>query len=109
MTQLEMLKVFLPDVNNDKLLEAALERAKRVILNRRYPFGYPEGTELEAIYTDLQLSVAAELVSKMGTEGETAHNEAGVNRTFESAGVSESLLSAVVPMAKCSFKDGDGA
>lgn len=107
MTQLEMLKAFMPDVADENLMTAALERAKRIILNRRYPFGLPEGAELEARYQDIQLSIAIELVSKMGADGETSHSEAGVTRTYENAGISESLLCQIVPMAKCSFKESD--
>lgn len=107
MTQLDLLKVFLPDVTNEALLTAALTRAERVILSRRYPFGYDEGTTLETRYLDLQLSIAAELVTKMGMEGETAHSESGASRSFESAYISESLLRQIVPMAKCSFKEDD--
>lgn len=106
MTQLDMLKAFMPDVKDENLLNAALERAKLVILNRRHPFGYPDGTELESRYRDLQISVAIELISRMGTEGETGHGEAGVSRSFESAGVSESLLRHVVPLASCAFVEG---
>lgn len=107
MTQLEMLKTFMPDVTDDNLLNAALERAKLVILNRRHPFGYEAGTEVEPRYLDLQLSIAIELVTRMGMEGETGHSENGVSRSFETAGVSESLLRQIVPLAKCSFKAGD--
>jgi hypothetical protein len=39
-----------------------------------------------------------ELFSKMGAEGQTAHNENGINRTYESAGVSNSLLRRIVPI-----------
>lgn len=104
MNQLELLKVFLPDVADDKLLEAALTRAERIILNRRYPFGYTSETTLDPRYLDLQLSIAAELVSKMGAEGETGHSESGVSRTYENAGISESLLRQIVPVAKCTFR-----
>lgn len=107
MTQLEMLKVFMPDVTDETLLTVALERAKRIILNRRFPFGYPEDTEVEPRYQDIQLSIAAELVSKMGVEGETGHSVAGVSRSFENAGVSESLLRQIVPMGRCVFKEAD--
>ena len=107
MTQLDMLKAFMPDVSDVNLLNAAMERARRVILNRRFPFGYSEDQIVEPQYLDLQLSIAIELVSKMGAEGETTHSENGVSRSFENAGVSESLLSQIVPMAKCSFNGGD--
>lgn len=108
MNQLEMLKVFMPDKANDTaLLQAALDRAELIILNRRYPHGYPDGTVMESRYKDVQISIALELINKMGSEGETGHGEAGVSRSYESAGVSESLLRQIVPLAKCTFKTSE--
>lgn len=100
MTQLEMLKAWLPDVKNDALLESALERAKLGILALRFPFGYEEGQELEPQYMGLQVEWAIELINRMGAEGEIAHSEGGVSRSYESADVSKSLKRRVVPMGK---------
>lgn len=99
MTQFEILKTWLPD-EADTLLESALERAKLGILELRFPFGYEDGTDLEPRYMGLQIEWAIELIAKMGAEGETAHSEAGVSRTYENAGVSDSLKRRVVPMCK---------
>lgn len=100
MTQLEILKAWLPDVTNEALLESALERAKLGILELRFPFGYDETQDLEAQYKGLQVDWAIELISKMGAEGETAHSENGVSRSYESGDVSNSLKRRVVPMGK---------
>ena len=105
MSQLEKLKVWLPDIANDALLEAALERAKLGILELRFPFGYAEDQELEPQYMGLQIEWAIELISKMGAEGEIMHIENGVHRTYESADVSTSLKRRVVPMGKAVMKD----
>lgn len=99
MTQLEIIKFWFPD-EREELLEAALERARLGILELRFPLGFTADQELEAQYTGLQLEVAIEIISKIGAEGETAHNENGVSRTYENAGISESLRRRVVPMAK---------
>ena len=99
MTQLELLKAWLPDVP-DALLESALERAKLGILELRFPFGYDETQNLEAQYKGLQVDWAIELISKMGAEGETAHSENGVSRSYESGDVSNSLKRRVVPMGR---------
>jgi hypothetical protein len=98
MTQLERLKIRITENVNDVELEDILESAKAVILSRRFPFGeYP--TELEERYKDLQIRIAVEMFNKRGAEGETAHSENGVSRTYQSANVSEDLLKEITPKA----------
>ena len=87
-----------PDTASVDLLSSLLEQAEGIVLNRRYPFGVPEGALVPAIYENVQLRVAVELFSKMGAEGQTAHNENGVSRTWEAGDVSPSLLKRIVPM-----------
>jgi hypothetical protein len=76
-----------------------LEQAAGIVLNRRYPFGAPDGALVPTAYEHIQLQIAVELYSKMGAEGQTAHNENGVNRSYEAADVSPSLLRRIVPVA----------
>lgn len=96
MTQLERLKIRITEKVNDSELEDILESAKAVILSRRFPFGeQPE--EIENKYKDLQIRIAVEMFNKRGAEGETAHSENGVSRTYASANVSEDLLSEITP------------
>ena len=91
MTQLERLKIRITEKASDGELEDILESAKAVILSRRFPFGeHPE--EIEPKYKDLQLRIATEMFNKRGAEGETAHSENGVSRSYASANVSEDLL-----------------
>lgn len=98
MTQLERLKIRLTENVSDIELEDLLESAKAVILSRRFPFGeVPE--ILEERYKDLQIRIAVEMYAKRGAEGETAHSENGVSRTYSSAGVSEELLREITPKA----------
>ncbi len=99
MTQLEIMKFWFPD-ETEALLEVALERARLGILELRFPFGFDAEQELESQYKGLQLEVAIEIISKMGAEGEVAHSENGVSRTYENAGISASLKRRVVPKAK---------
>lgn len=87
-----------PDTASDDLLTYLLEQAEGIVLNKRYPFGSPEGTTVEARYEHIQLQIAVELYSKMGAEGQTSHNENGVNRSYEAADVSPSLLKRIVPL-----------
>lgn len=87
-----------PDAADDSLLTELLEQAGAIVLNRRFPFGYPADLEVPAQYERIQLSIAVELYSKMGAEGETAHSENGISRTYEAGDVSPSLLKQIIPM-----------
>lgn len=98
MTQLERLKLRIPENDNELELEDILESAKAVILSRRYPFG-EQPTELEPRYFDLQIRIAVEMYNKRGVEGQTSHSENGVSRTYSSASVSEELLREIIPKA----------
>ena len=96
MTPLERLKIRITENVPDAELEDILESAKAVILSRRFPFGdHPD--ELENRYKDLQIRIAVEMFNKRGAEGETAHSENGVSRTYSSASVSEELLREITP------------
>lgn len=87
-----------PDVADANLLSVLLEQAEGIVLNKRYPFGSPEGATIPAAYEHIQLQIAVELFSKMGAEGQTAHGENGISRTYEAADVSPSLLRRIVPV-----------
>ena len=87
-----------PDTASTDLLLALVEQAEGIVLNRRYPFGIPDGAKVPAAYEHIQMQIAVELFSKMGAEGQTAHGENGISRTYESADVSPSLLKRIVPV-----------
>lgn len=87
-----------PDTAEAELLTALMEQAEGIVLNRRYPFGVPPETTVPAMYEHIQLQIAVELFTKMGAEGQTAHGENGISRSFESADVSPSLLKRIVPV-----------
>lgn len=87
-----------PDTADESLLSILLSQAEGIVLNKRYPFGQPEGATVPTAYEHIQLQIALELFSKMGAEGQTAHNENGINRTYEAADVSPLLLNRIVPM-----------
>ncbi len=87
-----------PDTANDSLLSFLLSQAEGIVLNKRYPFGAPEGATVPTAYEHIQLQIAVELYSKMGAEGQTAHKENGIDRTYEAADISPSLLKRIVPL-----------
>ena len=102
MTELEKiarLEVLIsPDTASTELLTQLLWQAEGIVLNRRYPFGVPEGTTVTPAYEHIQLQIAVELFAKMGAEGQTGHSENGVNRSYEAADISPSLLKRIVPL-----------
>lgn len=80
----------------DDVLNAYLAIAGRKIINRAYPYD-DTVTEVPARYGYLQCEIAAYLLNKRGAEGEVAHSENGISRTYENAGVPDSMLSEVIP------------
>jgi hypothetical protein len=98
-SKIERLRALIsPDTAPDELLSYLLEQSEGICLNRRYPFGSPEGATLSPLHEQIQLRVAVEIFSKMGAEGQVMHQENGVSRTFEAADVSPSLLRQIVPV-----------
>lgn len=98
MTQLERLKIRITEKVDDEVLSDILESAKAVIMSRRFPFG-EQPTEIEEKYKDLQIRIAVEMFNKQGAEGETAHSENGISRSYASANISEDLLKEITPKA----------
>lgn len=89
------------DAPGDDVVEAYLGVARDLILEARNPFSAdPTAESWEARYDRLQCEVAVELMSRRGAEGQTAHKENGVDRTWAEAGVSSSLMGRVVPRAR---------
>lgn len=87
-----------PDTASPDLLTILLGQAEGIVLNKRYPFGVPENATVPAAYEHIQIQIALELYSKMGAEGQTEHGENGINRKYEAADVSPSLLRRIVPL-----------
>ena len=71
-----------PDVADTEVLKQELLTARDMILNKMYPFGYEDGTEVPLRYERLQIKLAIELYSQRGAEGQTSHGENGVTRSW---------------------------
>ena len=95
--KLTLLKAMVGSSDTEDVLLAYLDIAGGKIMNRAYPYGTEE-TEVPTRYEFLQCEIAAYLLNKRGAEGQTAHSENGISRSYESADVPESLLGAVTPM-----------
>ena len=87
-----------PDMASQDLLLLLVKQAEAIVLNRRYPFGIPESATVPVQYEYTQIRIAVELFSKMGAEGQTAHKENSIDRTFASADITPALLDKIVPL-----------
>lgn len=83
---------------DDNILLTFLDIAAEKVLAKCYPYRHDKGS-VPARYHNTQLEIAVYLLNKRGAEGETAHNENGVNRSYESASVPDSMLKGIVPFA----------
>ncbi len=98
MTQLEKLKVLLPEAQSeDALLEVYLEMAKDIITEIRH------SDVVEPEYLNLQLKMAVEFYSKRGAEGQTSHSENGIGRTYDKTDVSTGLLEQIRPYVRTPY------
>jgi hypothetical protein len=80
------------------VLATYLTLAKGVVISKAYPYG--TGTEeVPAPYHTTQVEIAAYMLNKRGAEGETAHSENGVSRSYEDGAIPATLLRRITPMA----------
>lgn len=94
--KLTMLKSMTEETDND-VLSTYLTLAKGVVLSRAYP--YTEEDKVPAKYDTVQVEIAAYMLNKRGAEGETAHSENGVSRSYEDGDIPPTLLRRILPMA----------
>ena len=83
-----------PDTDTDEVLDGVLADAEALVLNRMYPFGYPDEAVVPPRYERIQIQLAAELYSKRGAEGQTGHSENGITRSWPEV---SALLKRVLP------------
>ena len=95
--KLELLKNMYDGDESDAVLSTYLALAADKILNRLYPFDTSK-TEIPDRYIRTQISIACYLLGKRGAEGETAHKENGIDRTYASADVPEDMLKDIIPL-----------
>lgn len=81
---------------SDIVIGSYLESAKAKVINRLYPFDQ-EAIKIPKKYERMVIEIAVYLIAKMGAEGQTAHSENGVNRTYASADVPDDMLREIIP------------
>lgn len=79
------------------MIQTYLALAADRIMSRVWPFGGAP-PDMPAQYDLTQVQLAVRMIARRGGEGETAHSENGVSRTYGSVD-DEDLLRAIVPFA----------
>lgn len=95
--KLTMLKAMTGE-QNEEVLSTYLAIAGNKVLKRAYPFD-DTVTEVPDKYAYNQVEIAAYLLNKRGAEGQTAHSENGISRSYEDGDVPPTLLREIVPCA----------
>lgn len=101
--KLTMLKAMTGE-KDESVLSTYLSIAGNKVLKRAYPFDSTV-TVVPDRYAYNQVEIAAYLVNKRGAEGETAHNENGISRSYEDGDVPPTLLREIVPCASLIGKE----
>lgn len=101
--KLTMLKAMTGE-KDESVLSTYLSIAGNKILKRAYPFNSTV-TVVPDRYAYNQVEIAAYLVNKRGAEGETAHSENGISRSYEDGDVPPTLLREIVPCASLIGKE----
>lgn len=97
MTDAEKQRMFqvITDETDSSVVEAYLDVARSRIMSRAYPFvGDPSSITFPARYDDLHVRLAVDMWAKRGAEGQSSHNENGINRSYEPQ---SRLLAEVIP------------
>lgn len=78
-----------------------LDSAEALYYSLRFPFASDDDLpdSVERKYINWVYRAALEIYSKSGADGQTAHSENGISRTWDSSGISEALKREIVP--KC--------
>lgn len=95
--KLSMLKTMTGETD-EAMLSVYLSIAANKVCRRAYPFDETV-TAVPSRYDFSQVEIAAYLVNKRGAEGETAHSENGISRSYEDGDVPPTLLREIVPFA----------
>ena len=82
---------------DQNVLSTYLALAKGVVIAKAFPYGKGK-EEIPYPYHTVHVEIAAYMLNKRGAEGETAHSENGVSRTYEDGDIPSTLLRRITPM-----------
>jgi len=85
------------DETDDTIISAFLSLAGDAVAHYVDPYGIRNREEVLDAYGGVQVKAAAYYLNKRGGEGETAHSENGISRSYEAADLPPSILREIVP------------
>ena len=98
MTEIEKIEsmrvAIAPDTAEDNVLQSEIQAAEAMILNKMYPFGYPDNAVVPLRYERLQIKLAVELFTQRGADGQASHTENGTTRTWSAT---SRILAQITP------------
>lgn len=95
--KLTMVKTMTGEKDDD-VVSTYLSIAGDKVLRRAFPFDDTKVTVPDR-YAHTQVEIAVYLLNKRGAEGQTAHGENGISRSYEDGDVPPSLMRQIVPCA----------
>lgn len=87
------------DEANSTVINSYLAMAGDAVVNYCDPYGTQESADILSKFGGVQARLAAYWLNKRGAEGESAHSENGISRTYESADIPRTLLNELTPYA----------
>lgn len=66
------------------------------VCRKAYPFS-PSFLAVTEQYAHIQVEIAVYLLNRRGSEGQVAHSENGISRSYESADVPDSMMRDIIP------------
>ena len=95
--KLQMVKAMTGETD-EGTLSTYLSIAGSKVCRKAYPFD-PTVITVPDRYAHIQVEIAVYLLNKRGAEGQTAHSENGISRSYEDGDVPPTLLRDIVPFA----------
>lgn len=89
--KINILKAMSGGKDTDEILSTFLSIAKNKILNHAFPYD-DSVEEVPSKWAMIQCEIACYLLNKRGAEGQTAHSENGITRSYENADIPQSML-----------------
>ena len=87
------------DESDDSVISAFLAMAAEAICHYADPHKTRSQDEVIANYGGPQCRIAANWLNKRGADGQLAHDENGIMRTYESGDIPVSILREITPIA----------
>ena len=95
--KLQMVKSMTGETD-EGTISTYLSIAGNKVCRKAYPFD-PAVTIVPEQYAHIQVEITVYLLNKRGAEGQTAHGENGISRSYEDGDVPPTLLRDIIPFA----------